>query len=512
MYSTYDNFCDPFPVGTKIPGNSYYNGSLFRGGICHGTTVPLTSWGVQGKLVVGITDQIDVSAIAGYRKMDTFFGAAWDGTIFNDSLIYHEDHTWNWNGELRLTGKHDWIDWNAGLFYYKGYASENGEPQNVRVGTQQYQYVYYHPEAKAAYLNVTVRPFSRLSLNGGVRRSDDKKFVDYSALQDASAPGSTTFKPSGTSTIFTLPIRNKRWDWKLGANYDFSEHGMVYVSAATGYRLPTFNTRVFQNGQAQQNSDEALTNYEVGVKVDLFDRKLRINADAFLIKFQERPASFGGMEPRFASDGMTVLAGNQTVIPDGPANSAFSNAFTNCRAYNATTDGPPDIAKGVGVTCVSRSFAYTVTGSNFKGLEAEVTLTPIRNLVITGSMGYTDRGSDTGRPLNFPDWTASGGIQYTIDADFLGGTITPRLDWFYASSIAYNTNTPEYDQPANSTFNGRISYRNREYDFDLSVGATNLFNKKYYLQKTIFTAIGAEANIGQPAAPREWYLNLTKRF
>src|SRR5690606_10246927 len=27
-YKTFDNYCDPFPAGTLIPGNSYYNGSI----------------------------------------------------------------------------------------------------------------------------------------------------------------------------------------------------------------------------------------------------------------------------------------------------------------------------------------------------------------------------------------------------------------------------------------------------------------------------------------------------
>src|SRR5690606_22907326 len=100
-----------------------------------------------------------------------------------------------WNGELRLAGQHGWLDWVAGLFYYDGKAVENGHPQNVRNGTQQFHDVIYYPKAKAAYLNATVRPYEilgileGLSLNGGIRRSDDQKFVDYSALFDSSAPG-----------------------------------------------------------------------------------------------------------------------------------------------------------------------------------------------------------------------------------------------------------------------------------------------------------------------------------
>ncbi len=37
-YKTYDNYCDPFPAGTRIQGNTYYNGSIFKGGKCYGNT------------------------------------------------------------------------------------------------------------------------------------------------------------------------------------------------------------------------------------------------------------------------------------------------------------------------------------------------------------------------------------------------------------------------------------------------------------------------------------------
>jgi len=522
IYTTYDNFCDPFPAGTKLTYkgkvNGYYNGSLFRGGRCNADReTPLKNWGVSAKAVVGLADHIDATAIVGYRKIDTVFGAAWDGTVLNDSYIFHEDHMKYWTGEFRITGQYSWIDWVGGLFYYDGSADENGQPQNTRLGTQQYQNVYYKPNAKAAYLNVTVRPFAGLSLNGGIRRSDDKKFVDYAAQQDASVPGSTTFTASGTSTYFTLPIRNKRWDWKLGADYKISDDIMVYASAATGYRLPGFQTRVFQVGQQEQQAPTALISYEVGGKIDLFDRRLRLNAAAFWMAYSERNGTFGGQEPRLAPDGKTILLGTSpsntmTVVQDGPAGTAYSSAFTNCRPYNAATDGAPN-GTTVGIQCISRTFDYTVKGGDpVRGVELEATAEPIDDLVINGSLGYTDRGASTGRPVGFPDWTGSAGIQYTAQVPLLKGSLTPRLDMFYTSRTAYDTNNPQYDEPARTIFNARLTYRNLDYDFDLALGATNLFNKQYYLQKTIFTAIGAPANIGQPAAPREWYLSLSKHF
>jgi iron complex outermembrane receptor protein len=47
----------------------------------------------------------------------------------------------------------------------------------------------------------------------------------------------------------------------------------------------------------------------------------------------------------------------------------------------------------------------------------------------------------------------------------------------------------------------------------VAVGVTNLFDSHYYRQKIIFIqGLGAPANIGQPAPPREWYLSVSKTF
>jgi iron complex outermembrane receptor protein len=525
-FTTYENFCDPFPKGTRITGNAYYNGSLFRGGNgCSGMTNPVETWGVSGKLRVGLDDHLEVTAIGGYREMNTEFNSGWDGTPLADSIIQHRDETWNYSGELRLVGQYGFLDFSAGIFYYKGNADEHARPQNVRLGTQQFQNVFYDPEAKAAYLNVTLRPFKNgiladLSLNGGIRRSDDKKFVDYAALQDGSAAGSPTFTAASNSTLFVLPIANKRWDWKLGADYKINNDIMVYASAATGYRLPGFATRVFQKGQIQQQTETALINYEIGAKIDLFDRKLRLNMAAFQIAYSKLNGTFSGNEARYDPTdpaGVRIAAGipgnNQTVIPGGPANTPYATSFTNCRPYNAATDGAPN-GTTVGVQCVQRTWNYAVgSGSKIKGLEFEATVTPIDNLVGNASIGYTDRGSATGRPVGFPDWTISTGLQYKFESESIGGSITPRLDFFYISKVAWATNYPRLDDPARSYFNGRITYKNEKYDLELSVGATNLFNQKYYQQKTIFAdGFGAGQNIGQPAAPREWYLSVNKRF
>src|SRR5690606_16406800 len=101
--------------------------------------------------------------------------------------------------------------------------------------------------------------------------------------------------------------------------------------------------RIFQAGQIEQQFPTALTSYEVGFKADLFDRRLRLNGNAFWMDYSMRNGSFSGREPRYdpSSTELVIKPGQETLIPDGPIGTVWEGQFTNCRPYNAATDGPP---------------------------------------------------------------------------------------------------------------------------------------------------------------------------
>jgi iron complex outermembrane receptor protein len=359
---------------------------------------------------------------------------------------------------------------------------------------------------------VVVHPIERLNVTAGVRYSDDQKGVDFNSLTDATPPGQTTFVASTASTVFDITIKSSRVDWKGGLDYKFSDSIMAYASAGSGYRLPGFNVRPSQPGQEEQTPGESLISYELGIKSELFDRRLKINAAAFRMNFDERPAGYSGQEAQRTSNLQGFVAGNSTVIPGGPAGTSLATAFTTCRAYNAATDGARNTAAGIGVACVARAFSYAV-GGRINGFESEIEAEPIERLLVSGSVGYTKWDSaDVTRQTLIPKITASGGIQYQIPVDLLSGSITPRLDWFYNGTIAYSSQDRTYDQGGRSVFNVRLNYSNTKLDFDVAVGATNVFDKFYYYQKTIFRELGLPTNLGQPASPREWYLTIKKRF
>ncbi len=160
------------------------------------------------------------------------------------------------------------------------------------------------------------------------------------------------------------------------------------------------------------------------------------------------------------------------------------------------------------------------TPGKVKGFELEIEARPIAGLMINGALGYSKfdspdlkvatRAND--RLPAIPELNGTIGIQYVIEAPLLGGTITPRLDWFYTGDIKTSAARNTYNQPAYSIFNSRLTYANEEHEFSVSAGVSNLFKQQYYYNFFIYQDIGFPNVNGQPGAPRQWSLELTKKF
>ena len=217
-YSTYATFGDPTSAGAVVPGSTFYNGSVLRGGFRYRAVSPVLNWGISGKLVVGLTDNIDLTVVGGYRKIDTVFSFDVDASplaVENTRNNTGETHK---SGEVRLSGKTGWADWVGGVFYYRGSGFVHTTLVSPYNNLQRYQNNLYEPDSKAAFLNVTLKPFEKLGFVLGRRYSDDEKPVRYSNLQDAT--------PSG-NIIFNVTPKDNRFDWKAGVNYDLTDDTML---------------------------------------------------------------------------------------------------------------------------------------------------------------------------------------------------------------------------------------------------------------------------------------------
>ncbi|MFB0613932.1 TonB-dependent receptor [Aurantiacibacter poecillastricola] len=511
-YQTYANFADLVPAGGTVPGSALYNGSPFRGGIINPPIAPIDSWGLSGKINVELADDIELITILGYRDFEAVFSYDPDGTPLAFENFRNDVFQEHYSIETRLVGSRGWVDWVAGLFYFNGEGTQRFTGTSSLRNYVRYTDNIYESESKAAYLNVTLSPFERLSLTLGGRYSDETKLVDNFNAVDATDANSTelVFEPN-SAILFNLDLGTERFDWKVGLDYELNSDVMVYASAATGFRLPGFNSRPLQPSQVAQIPGDETLSYELGVKADLFERMLRLNLTGFYTDYKTRPAGLSGNEYFLDPATGEPQPGNQVLIP-----SPLGDDITTCRPRTQA-----EIDAGVpGFACIGRVFYRNQPGEVI-GFELEAEFRPTDALSMGGSVGYHNFSAPdydslpdgaNKRPLAIPELQANFGVQYEFVSDALGGSLTPRLDWFYTGSQVYNETRTEFNQDGYSLVNARLTYDNDEYDFTLAAGVTNLFDNFYWRNYFIYQRFGSPQNNAQPGLPREWYLSMTKRF
>jgi iron complex outermembrane receptor protein len=500
-YSTYVTYTDRIAAGTLIPGNTYYNGTATRGGYALPDQNDLTNWGVAGKLAWDLGAGLALTAVIAHRKLDEIHTFDTDGMPLVVEHVINDIKNTYTHAELRLSGKSDLIDWVGGLFYFDAKGVQHASLIQAALGGQRTIFTTYEPVSKAVFANATIRPFGeRLGFVFGGRYADDEKDVNFSNVADFSATN------PATDIRFNVIPSDKKFSWKAGVNFQANDDMLVYASASTGYSLPTYNPRPLQKTQVAQTDGNENIAYEIGAKLDLFDRMVRLNLAAFYTDFKNRPTTIGGAEALLGPNDQPTT-GNQQLeaLPGGPDGS------TRC----STTTVPA----GTGITCIGRTY-YINTPATVRGFEVEYVVNPLDGLVINGSVGYSKFKSPDilARTVNRrqfnPFWTANAGVQYEIMADALGGSVTPRLDWTYESSQIVSGTSTKYNDlmPQRSLFNARLTYMNEEHEFSVALGITNLFDKFYYRNVFDYQGLGYPQTDAQPAPPREWYLTLSKRF
>ena len=61
-------------------------------------------------------------------------------------------------------------------------------------------------------------------------------------------------------------------------------------------------------------------------------------------------------------------------------------------------------------------------------------------------------------------------------------------------------------------WNARVEWASPDGEWLVAIGATNVRDKQYFLNRFDLTAFGQPHAEGQPGPPREWYLTLQRDF
>lgn len=442
----------------------------------------INSWGVSGTIAAELADNVNLISITAYRKFDGTYSSS-DGSPFSATLQASQIYNWQFSQELRLSAKiWDIVDLTVGGFYF------NKRSRNVtRVTLPTLNFIEDNSvpaTTKAVFANVELTPFRSLTLIGGLRYTDQKKQFIYGRL---GVPGSSTggAVPPSLASLNGLvgEFAGDRIDYRLAAQYRLTDSLMAYAQFSTGFKGGGINPRPFFPAQALPHAPETLKAYEIGLKSEFLDRKVRLNASAFLNKYNDILVSV-------ASCPLVGAPATPCALP-----------------LNAGT-------------------------ADVKGFEAELTLRPARGFTIDASLAYLSfeytsiSAAAAGAGIGLEDkgvyispWQWGIGAQYEID---LGnaGKLTPRIDVNHEDSFNRNANNVDAATggidifgvvPGRTLVNARLTYASANGDWEVAGEVRNLTDKFYY--SDIFDNRGSTASIqGSPGEPRTWALTLKRRF
>jgi iron complex outermembrane receptor protein len=85
-------------------------------------------------------------------------------------------------------------------------------------------------------------------------------------------------------------VKSESWNnvgGKIGDEYDLNEDSLLYGYYARGFKSGGFVGRIVIPEDSGPFDEEYVDTYEIGIKTELFDRKLRLNAAAFFNEYDD---------------------------------------------------------------------------------------------------------------------------------------------------------------------------------------------------------------------------------
>ena len=343
----------------------------------------------------------------------------------------------------------------------------------------------------APYLQTTANVTDWLSLTGGVRYTQDHKGLTLT--QSNPLTEAITFPTTSDSKLFDkwTPMASIASTIPADLLPDWTDHLMAYFTYSQGFKGGGFNSLpgavVVGEGKpslAAPFQPETLTNYEIGFKSILLDKRVTLN---------------------------TAL---------------YYGIYDDIQKISVVTMGE---GQSISVQRITENAAK----ATIRGAEVEVTALPIERLQVTGNIGvngteYTsfpaaisDFNNDlinrAGQSFNYvPLFTSFFAMQYSWpiegDAVIAKGWITPRFEWYYQSSM--HLNGPEIgasNQPGYNLLNARLSYDFWDDHAQVALWAKNLADQTYIVYSTpTVSTFGTVVNF--TGLPRTWGAELSYRF
>lgn len=439
---------------TTITGVPYAGGPFdIESNIDNGTQTE--QFGVSAKFVHRF-GTVDLVSITAYRRADTHVLFDIDATPLSlfSSDIEFEDRQFSQELQLISTASGP-FKWTLGGYYFRG----SGAYARATAGLPtliQYIETKQRIRSPSIYGQASYDFSDATSLTLGLRYTHEKRLFDGRADIFTRATG---------ITAPTVPVSGElpegRVTWRASIDQKVSPNVLIYASYNRGFKSGGFNGAKF--AVAESFRSEVLDAFEVGIKSDFLDRKLRINGAAYYYDYQDLQIS---------------SYVNGTV--------QFSNAAA-AEIYGVDLEVT---AKPFDALTLTSGFAYT--HARFKSFPTAQTSTPLP----TGG-NLISPGDASGNKVPYtPDWTFSIGADYR--AQLPTGSLQFNVNYYHNDGF-FGEPENRLRQKAYDLLNGSIRWNlDADERVSLLLWGRNLTNQVYATQ----TIAQAQLDLYVPAPGR----------
>lgn len=467
---------------TNDPHTSYATGANHNDLDASGYGMTVT-WDINGNM--------SLKSITASREMEATFNSESDASPLQYVETDQDQDQDQFSQEFQLSGTafDDRLDWLLGVFYFDEFGRDDntvrlasglydaleglpglipgtpfggaGNPFNVLLDLDLDVYNEIDIKSYAFFTQNTYNVSDMINVTAGIRYTYEEKeyFLEHLRVN---------------SGVHTVPATTVKDDWSAvtpmaSIDFSFMDNLMAYFSIARGFKSGGFNGRPISISQVDSFDPEEVQAYELGMRSDWFDDRLRLNV------------------------------------------SAFFNDYTDLQLGSISADEFGNLVLRI----------QNAGEAEVHGFEIEMQARPMPGFDIIGSIGYTsfkitkldpgvqDVTLDT-EQVNTPMWNAALGLQYAWV--IAGGEVRVRGDWSYQDETYQDVqNTEMIASDSYTLMSARLVYENMENGWELALFGTNVTDEVYVSNG--FQALGsfgvADVNYGRPS---EWGLTFKKLF
>jgi len=293
----------------------------------------------------------------------------------------------------------------------------------------------------AAFGQADYQVTDRLTATVGLRYSADDKSFDYRSQAEG---GLIVLLTSQQDKTFSA------WSGRLGLRYEVSDDVSVYATYNRGFKSGGFFGGLATTPEELIPYDnEQLDAFEVGLKSELFERRLRLNLSAFYYDYQDQQVFAQALR-----NGLTVL------VLDNAANSEVYGA-----EIEATAKITRNLSIDAGLSLLDATYGeYVSEGDDFSG----------------------------NRLPQSPKLTFNIAANYSHPLP-AGGELIGTADAAYSSKVYFdNSNAPRLSQDGVWVVGAQAGWRSPDGKLEAGLFARNLFDETYVVSISNIDSLGED--------------------